>query len=124
MSLSTLELNQMRLDTEDYLSDTCTIQTLTRTKDGMGGWSNTWANTYTSVACRIWLRIGGAIGGREQVVGDQPTGVTVWTLNVHWDQALDNTMRVVHDDITYEVNVLNNDGTDLPQRRAWLTRLV
>ena len=124
MSLSTLELNQMRWDTEDYLPDTCTIQTVTLTADGIGGWTEVWANTYTSVACRIWIRIGGATGGREQVVGDEPTAVTGWTLNVHWDQALDNTMRVVHDGITYEVNVLNDDGTDLLQRRAWLTRMA
>ena len=123
MSLSTYELAQTRLDTEEYLPDTCTIQTRSNAADGIGGQTVTWANTYTSVPCRIWLRIGGALGGREQAVGDEPTAVTVWTISVHWDQALDNTMRVVHGGYTYEVNVLNNDGTGLLQRRAWLTRL-
>jgi len=32
-------------------------------------------------------------------------------------------MRVVHGGHTYEVNDLNNDGTQLLQRRVWLTRL-
>lgn len=119
MSVSTLELNQLRIDTEDYLADTCTIQTPTRTADGMGGWSTSWANTYTSVACHIWQKT-----GSEQPVGDQPTAVTRWIINVHWDQALDNTMRVIHGSFTYEVNDLNNDGTDLLHRRAWITRMI
>jgi len=116
--VSTAELAQLRLDTEDLLPDTCTIQTLARTKDGMGGWTNVWSNTYTAVPCRIWQQT-----GRESVVGAQPTEVTRWVLNVHWDQALNNTMRVVHGGFTYEVNDLNNDGSQLLQRRAWLTRL-
>ena len=118
MSLSALELNQLRLDTEDLLPDTCTIQTLTRTKDAVGGWANTWANTYTSVACRIWQQT-----GREAVVGAQPVEVTRWVMNLHWDQTIDNTMRVTHGGHTYEVNDLNNDGSQLLQRRVWLTRL-
>ena len=123
MSLSTLELNQLRLDTEDLLPDTCTIQTLTRTKDAIGGWANTWANTYTSVVCRIWKVVAGSQRGREPIVGDQPTEVTSWVMNVHWDQTLDNTMRVTHGGHTYEVNELNNDGTQLVHRRALLTRI-
>lgn len=116
--VSTIELNQLRLDTEDYLTDTCTIQTLARTKDGMGGWSNTWSNTHTSVACHIWQAT-----GREALVGDQPAEVTQWVMNVHWDQAIDNTMRVTHGGHTYEVNNLNNDGTSLLHRRVYLTRI-
>jgi len=116
--VSTAELAQLRLDTEDYLPDTCTIQTLTRTKDAIGGSSTTWANTYTSVACRIWQ-----IGGREVGVGEQPAEVTRWVMNLHWDQAIDNTMRVVHGGHTYEVIDVNNDGSQLLQRRVWLTRL-
>ena len=123
MSLSTLELNQLRLDTEDLLPDTCTIQTLTRTKDAIGGWSNTWANTYTSVVCRIWKVVSANQKGREPIVGDQPSEVTSWVMNVHWDQTLDNTMRVTHGGHTYEVNELNNDGTQLLHRRALLTRI-
>jgi len=116
--VSTVELNQLRLDTEDLLPDTCTIQVLTRTKDTLGGWSEVWANTYTSVVCRIWQQ-----QGREAVVGAQPVEVTRWVLNIHWDQACDNTMRVTHGGHTYEVNDLNNDGTQLLQRRVQLTRL-
>ena len=116
--VSTVELNQLRLDTEDLLPDTCTIQVLTRTADGMGGWSNTWSNTYTSVPCRIWQQT-----GREANVGEQPVEVTRWVMNLHWDQAIDNTMRVSHGGHIYEVNDLNNDGTQLLQRRVWLTRL-
>ena len=118
MSLSTYELAQTRLDTEDYLPDTCTIQTRSNAPDGMGGQTVTWANTYTSVPCRVWQKT-----GRESAVGDQPTAVTRWVINLHWDQAIDNTMRVVHGGFTYEVNDLNNDGTGLLQRRAWMTRL-
>lgn len=118
MGLSTLELSQLRTDAEDYLTDTCTIQTRTSGKDTAGAPTSSFSNTYTNVPCRIWQK-----AGREQVVGDQPAAVTRWIISVHWDQALDNTMRIIHGGNTYEVNDLNDDGSDLLQRRAWITRI-
>ena len=53
MTLSTLEIARLRSEQGDYLPDTCTLQTLSRTSDSQGGWTETWSNTYTSVPCRL-----------------------------------------------------------------------
>lgn len=119
MTLTADELSDIRDCIEGLLPDTCTIQTLTRASDGMGGWTETWADTYTSVPCRIWQK-----SGNEREVGDQGAEVTRWVLTVAYDQAIDATMRVVHDGRTYQVNDVNDTGSERAERRAWLTRIL
>lgn len=119
MTLTTLELSQMRDDAEDLLPDTCTLQTVARTLDSMGGWSEAYSAQHTGVPCRVWLMRGG-----EYPVGARMSEVTRWVLNVPYDQALDATMRVVHGSETYQVNDVNDTGSERLQRRAWLTRIV
>ncbi len=118
MTLSTLELTQLRAEAEGYLPDTCTLQTVARTRDSMGGWTESYSNTYTAIPCRIWQQTGG-----ERDVAGRMSEVTRWVLNVAHDQALDATMRVVHGGNTYQVNDVNDDGSERLQRRAWLTRI-
>lgn len=118
MSLSTLELSQLQADANDYMPDTCTIQAVTRTRDSMGGWTETYANTYTAIPCHIWHQTGG-----ERDVAGRMSEVTGWVLNVAHGQALDATMRVVHGGNTYQVNEVNDDGTQKLHRRATLTRI-
>ena len=119
MTLSTLELTQLRAEAEDYLPDTCTLQTVTRTSDGMGSWTETYSNTYTSIPCRVWQQTGG-----ERDVAGRMSEVTRWVLNVPYDQTIDATMRVVHDGKTYQVNDINDTGSEHLQRRARLTRIA
>jgi len=45
-------------------------------------------------------------------------------LNVPYDQTIDATMRVVHDGKTYQVNDINDTGSEHLQRRARLTRIA
>lgn len=118
MTLTADELSDIRDCIEDLLPDTCTIQTVTQSSDGMGGWTESWANTHTGVPCRVWRK-----EGNEREVGDQTAEVTRWVLTVAWDQAVDATMRVVHAGHTYQVNDVNDTGSERGERRAWLTRI-
>ena len=119
MSLSTQELTQLRADAADYFPDTCTIQTVTRAEDDTGGYSESWANTYTGVACRMApIRS----DQPERVEGDQVQALSRWILTVAHDQAMDETMRVVHDGETYEVAHLEDTHSNRTAKRAYLRR--
>lgn len=120
MNLSTLELAQLRADQAGYWPDTCTIQTVTRTSDGQGGYTDSWANTYTSVACRLAPEQGKYV---ESLEGEQLTVITSWVLTVAYNQALDETMRVVHGSETYEIVQLEDTHSYRTAKRAHLRRM-
>ena len=117
-ALTDAELTAMRATVAGFLPDTCTLQTPTETSDGMGGWTTTYGDTHKNVACRIWQK-----GGSEETVGAQSAEVTRWVLTVAYDQALDATMRCVHDGHTYQVNDVADTPSERLQRRAWITRI-
>ena len=120
MTLSALEIAQMRADQDDYFPDTCTLQTVTRTADGVGGWSESWANTYTGVACRVSQELSGQ---REGISGAQMASQTDWMLSVTHDQTLTAEMRVVHGGHTYEVVSVADTHSNRTARTAKLKRL-
>jgi len=119
-NLSTLEIAQLRADQGDYFPDTCTIQTVTRTSDSQGGWTESWANTHTSVSCRLAPV---QFGQGEQMEGEQIASVTEWVLSIAHNQTIDETMRVVHDSETYEVTRLEDTHSNRTAKRAYLRRL-
>jgi len=115
-----LELSQLRADANDYLPDTCTLQTLTRTADAYGGWSESWANTHTGVACRLAVM---PLNRPEAIDAGQIASTTRWLLAVPYNQAIDATMRVVHDGVTYEVEGVEDKQSHRPSRHAYLRRV-
>lgn len=120
MALSTLEIAQLRTDASDYFPDTATIQTIARTSDGMGGWTEAWSNTYTSVACRL----APARATRDETLrGEQISAYSQWVLTIAHNQAIDETMRVVHDSETYEVLRLEDTHSSRTAKRVYLVRL-
>ncbi len=119
MVLSTLELSQLRADAADYWPDTCTIQVVTRTADGRGGWTEAWTDTYTSVACRL---VPMAAGWGEVRESEQITSLTTWILTVAYNQTIDESMRVVHDSETYEVERMEDTHSNRTARRVYLRR--
>lgn len=118
--LSALELSQLRNDQTDYWPDTATIQTVTRTRDDQAGWTEAWANTYTSVPCRLSPET--ASQAERQAAG-QIQAVTNWVFTVAHNQAIDETMRVVHDSQTYEVVRVEDTHSHRTARRAHLVRV-
>ena len=120
MSLTASELSAMRDHLEEILPDTCTIQTRSWQADGMGGGSYTWSDTYTNVKCRLAAR---PYREREEVSGGRLTVHSVWVLTLPWDQAIDETMRVVHDGETYEVVAVDDTHSERACRRADVVRV-
>ena len=120
MSLSTLELSQMRHDQDDYLPDTCTIQVPTEVRTSDGGFTVSYANTYTSVACRLSAM---RSDQGEQVEGEQLSAMTRWILTIAHDQTIAVDYRVVHDSTTYEVAHVEDTHSHRTARRVYLRRL-
>lgn len=121
MTLSTLELAQLRADQSTYLPDTCTLQVLTETSDSQGGFTRSWANTHTSVACRV-APVQSSRG--EAIRGDQLGAVSLWTLTVAHNQALTVAMRCVHGGVTYEIVALHGTHSNRGAKRATLAVVV
>jgi SPP1 family predicted phage head-tail adaptor len=119
MTLSTLELAQLRADQGNYLPDTCTIQTKTSASDGMGGWTDTWSNTYTSVSCRL----APMSPGDESLQAEQLAMGTGWVLTIAHNQVIAETNRVVHDSETYEVVGMEDTHSNRTAKRIYLRRL-
>jgi len=118
--LSAMELAQLRTIAGDYLPDTCSIATVARTSDAMGGWSQKWTNTYTLVPCRL----APARATRDETLrGEQVSAYSQWVLTVAHNQTIDETMRVVHDSETYEVLRLEDTHSSRTAKRAYLVRL-
>ena len=120
MTLSTLEIAQLRADQADFCPDTCTLQTVTRTDDDQGGWTESYANTYTSVSCRLSPMTTSQV---ELVEGAQVQAASRWVLTVAHNQAIDETMRVAHSSETYEIEHLEDTHSNRTAKRAYLRRL-
>ena len=119
MNLSTLELAQLRGDAEAYLPDTCTLQTLARTRTSEGGWTDVWANTYTGVECRLAPQ---RTDQSERMEGGQVTAISRWVLTLHHDQAITEAMRVVCNGDTFEVARLEDVHSNRTARRVSLRK--
>lgn len=120
MSLSTLELAQLRADQGDYFPDTCSFQAVASTSDGQGGWTEAWSDTATSVACRLAPRVG-SFG--EAMSGNQVASQSAWVLHVAHDQDVDAEWRVVHEGLTYEIVQLEATHSNRTARQVMLRRL-
>ena len=120
MTLSTLEIAQLRADQADYWPDTCTLQTRTLASDGMGGQTETWANTYTGVACRVSPQ---QVGRGESIQANQVAATTSWVLTVAYNQTLAETMRCVHGGETYEIMELEDTHSNRTAKRAYMRRI-
>jgi SPP1 family predicted phage head-tail adaptor len=119
VTLTTLQLAQLRLHREGSLPDTCTLQTVTVGADAIGGMTETWANTYTGVECRL----SPLTGGPEVIEGEQLSALNVYMLTVHHDQTITDKMRVVHDSVTYEIRSLHDTHSERTGRRAVCVKL-
>lgn len=96
--LTTDELEGMREAAEEWLTDTCAIQTSAEVDDGMGGATRSWTVVagYEAVPCR-WTEV--VSGSERQVAAAITSGVAV-VLEVPWDTPLTARQRIVHQDGT------------------------
>lgn len=119
MSLSTLEITQMRADADAYLPDTCVLQSVTRTADSVGGWAESWAAADT-VQCRVAPM---PLNRPETINAAQMASESRWVLTVAYNLSIDVTQRVVHASTTYEIESLEDTHSNRTAKRAYLRRI-
>ena len=122
MKLTAAELGLYRNILEETLlaTDTCTIQTRTWTADDMGGGTWTYAAAATGVPCRL---IPENLSTREDISGGRLNVHDLYTLHVHWDRSLDETMRVIFGGETFEVAHVDDSHSERLSRSASVVRV-
>lgn len=116
LGLNSKQLSHMRAAAEALMPDTCQLQTVTRTADGAGGWTESWSVSAT-VACRVDAMIS---RNRSEAQAAREAKIVYYTLTVPWDTTLELDMRVVHGGVTYEVVEAHGDDSWPVTRRARL----
>lgn len=118
LGLAARTLALMRAQATQLLPDTCTIQSVSRSSDGAGGWSETWS-TLATVACRLdplkQQAQPDVVAGREAIIVPRQ-------LTVPWDAPIDVDRRVVVGSETYEIRELVDDHAWRVCRRAKVVR--
>jgi len=118
--LSTDELAKLRHNAEDWLPDTCTIQTPSGGVDSTGGITLTFADTYTNVPCRIDPS---SQRGGESVRNSSLEGKSFYTGSFKYTQVLDPSYRVVHSGVTYEIEQVLENNSWVTLNRAYLVKV-
>lgn len=122
MTLSTLELTQLRSDVEDVMPDTCDLYVKSETIGSSGKISASWTETYSSVECLV-VPVGARAAGQEIVQADQLSRPMEYVLTVPYDQTLAESMRVVHDSVVYEIVRMEDTWSQRSSKRAILVRV-
>ena len=116
--LDTTDLADLRLDLEDTLPTTCTIAYVTRTADGMGGWTQSWTNRGTAITCRL----SPAGSGYAGISAERLQEGQAWVLSLHHDQAIEVDDKVTVGGNEYRVLQINADESEIVGRRVNLVR--
>lgn len=115
--LTDAEVTAMRTHLTATLPDTCEIDYVTRTADGVGGYTEAWTARGTAIACRL----SPANQGREaQITGAQVREAQVWVLSVAYDQTVTVQDRVVVGGKTYRVTQVNEGESEIGLVRCYM----
>lgn len=119
LGISTVQLAVMRAQAVQLQPDTCTIQSVTNTRDSKAGFTETWA-TLATVTCRIDPMPRpvqkDTLGGNEAILNQR-------MLTCPWDAPLAVNRRVVVGTETYEIRDLHEDHSWRVVRRAIVTKV-
>ncbi|MBA7556846.1 hypothetical protein ES705_49569 [subsurface metagenome] len=86
-----------------------TIQEVTRTSDGKGGWTEEWTDVsgLASIPCRInWLT--GTLSRGEKVIDNKITWVRDAKIYLNYYSTITTEMRAVYDNKNYDIVDLSN----------------
>ena len=119
MAIDTAMLSAMRSAIAELLPDTCTILTVTRTPDGMGGNSETWGTTSSGVSCRVDMEQG-MMAGREILTADSLVPYTKYILSIPYDTTITTDNRIEHSGETYAVTSVNTEQSWMAVKRCML----
>lgn len=96
------ELDALRNDIEDLLPDTGDILSVTRTSDGMGGWTEAWGTATAGVKCRVDHKT-----GYETVVGGGVQPFDKYICTLPHDATITTANRFVYGVNTFAVTTVN-----------------
>lgn len=96
------------------LTETATVQRVTRTGDGMGGFSESWA-TVATVSARV-APLGNS--PQERVIAERLTGVTLWTVTLPAGTDVTDADRIGISGRTFEVTGMLGPQSLEAARRA------
>lgn len=88
--LSASELEFMRSSINQLMPDTCNILSVTRSSDGMGGWSDAWGTATANVSCRVDYRS----SGRENITGGALLPYQMTTVSMPYDVTVTTEHRL------------------------------
>lgn len=115
--IDTAMLAVMREAIGDLLPDTCNILSVTRTADGMGGFTETWGTATAGVSCRLDLVTRDL---NEMVKGGAVNPYPQYMLSVPYDTTLAVENRIEHNSVTYAVVKVNTSQSWKAVARAVL----
>ncbi len=111
IGLSTSELADIRTDIGDLMPDTCTIRQVTYTNDAIGAPARSFSDRATGVSCRFDPIDSVTLTGKEVVSAKKNYIITegMFMLTLPNAQTIEETDRVVHNSVTYEVVHVDDD---------------
>lgn len=101
-TIDTTMLAAMRTAVAELLPDTAAILFVTNVPDGMGGQTQTWGTATASVAFRLDME-----SGSEMVSGGALEPFTKYKGSLPYDTTITETMRILHNGVTYAVTSVN-----------------
>ena len=120
MTLSTLELSNMRHEASHFWPGTAVIWRATEASDGQGGVIQTWAAVGTT-NCRL----SPASSGREQVAADKLTAIAPWVITITQGTTVYESDRIVISTAgTFEVQAVMAPRSYEVHRRLLCTEAV
>lgn len=106
--LSASELAFMRSSINQLMPDTCNILSVTRSSDGMGGWSDAWGTATSNVACRVDYRSSNiGSGGREQITGGALLPYQMAAITLPYDTTVTPANRIEVDSNVFSIQSVN-----------------
>jgi len=122
MAISAAELELYRNILEQTLltGDDAVVQQRSWVPDNMGGGSYSWSTLASGVSYRLVPR---EIGMREEMAGGKVVVHDVFECSLHWDQEIDEAMRVVIGDDTFEIAHVDDNFSQRLTRTADVVRV-
>jgi hypothetical protein len=111
IGLTVGELAAIRDDIADLMPDTCTIEKLATVNDAIGAAARSFSNRATGVSCRLDPIDSVTLTGNEIVSSKKNYIITegMFMLTLPHDTTIEETDRVVHNSVTYEVVHVDDD---------------
>lgn len=126
--ISNREMADMRLALRELMPDTCHILSVTNTRDGQGGLTQTWGTAVKNVPCRIDSFMSRGMvtsrGGGELVTGGALADYSRWVVSMSHDIEVDVMNRIeMHDGNVYNIVAMDSGKSWNAERRLTVEKV-